>query len=178
MNYIFNYDFWSSVYVISKWIFSILSFMLLLGIIWLLFKISTFRQVLEVKRGYKEYVKKPESNNLNMEDISIKQLTDSKWQKIISKIENGSEEDFKLTIIEADALIDTVLKIKGIPGENMAERLKSISKVNMPNLNDLWEAHKTRNKISHETEFSLSKKETIKLLKTYKQVLQELSDKE
>lgn len=176
MDFIFNYDFWSNVYNISKWIFTVFSFFLIGGIVWLLIKISTFRQSLQIEEGYKEYVKKPELNNAanNAENIFTRQLIESKWQKIISKTEGESEGDFKLAIIEADALIDIILKRKGYPGENMAERLKSILPKNLPSLNQLWEAHKTRNRISHEPSFSLSKKETIRLLKIYKQVLQEL----
>ncbi len=176
MDFLISYDFWSNVYDISKWIFTIFSFLLIGGIIWLLIKISTFRQSLKIGEGYKEYTKKPESNNSmnNIEDISAQQLIETTWQKIISKTESELEKDFKLAIIEADALVDTILKRKGYPGENMAERLKSVSQKNMPSLNELWEAHKTRNKISHESEFSLSKKEAARILKIYKQILQEL----
>ena len=56
----------------------------------------------------------------------------------------------------------------------MMERLKTVSPENLPSLNELWEAHKIRNQITHNPEFTLTKKEAIRVLKIYKQVLQEL----
>ena len=168
---IFNIDFWQNVYLVSKWIFIVLSAFLTGGIILLLYKISSFRQKLDVGPAYKEYAKKPEPVESKP---PVAAIASSKWQDIISKSESESEKEWKFAVIEADSLVDLVLKRSGYLGETMMERLKTVLPENLPSLNELWEAHKIRNQIAHNPEFTLTKKEAIRVLKIYKQVLQEL----
>jgi hypothetical protein len=57
----------------------------------------------------------------------------------------------KMAIIEADKLVDVILKKAGITGNTMAERLRRVQKlVQRPIYSDMWEAHKLRNHIVHE----------------------------
>lgn len=192
----FNIDFWRNVYLVSKWLFIALSLVLITGIIWLLYRISSFRQKLNVGAGYKEYAKKPtspealpreekeekqsytikvEAKDANeLARLQIKKIVNSKWQEIVAKAESESEKEWKLAIIEADALVDLVLKRSGYRGETMLERLKAVLPENLSSLTQLWEAHKIRNQIAHNPEFILPQKEMIKILKIYKLVLKEL----
>lgn len=174
----FNADFWKNVYLTSKWIFIFLNIVLIAGIAWLLIKISSFRQRLEIKKAYKQYIKKPESvagtEPIQAGATTIEKIVAEQWKEIILKTEGESEEEWRLAIINADALLDLVLKRSGYPGETMMERLKAVKPENLPSLNNLWEAHKIRNQIVHSPDFSLSKKEAIRILRIYKQALQEL----
>ncbi len=57
----------------------------------------------------------------------------------------------KMAIIEADKLVDTVLKRAGIKGESMADRLRRTEKmVDRSSYQAMWDAHKVRNQIVHE----------------------------
>jgi hypothetical protein len=57
----------------------------------------------------------------------------------------------KMAIIEADKLVDVILKKAGIAGNTMAERLRKVQKlVQRPIYSGMWEAHKLRNHIVHE----------------------------
>ncbi len=57
----------------------------------------------------------------------------------------------KMAIIEADKLVDVILKKAGITGNTMAERLRKVQKlVQRPIYSGMWEAHKLRNHIVHE----------------------------
>lgn len=57
----------------------------------------------------------------------------------------------KLAVLEADKLVDVVLKKGGVRGESIGERLRKIeSLVNRSIYNDMWEAHKVRNQLAHE----------------------------
>jgi len=57
----------------------------------------------------------------------------------------------KMAIIEADKLVDTVLKRAGIKGESMADRLRRCEKiVDRSSYQAMWDAHKVRNQIVHE----------------------------
>jgi hypothetical protein len=57
----------------------------------------------------------------------------------------------KMAIIEADKVVDVVLKKAGVPGETMAERLRKVQKhVQRSIYSGMWDAHKVRNQLVHE----------------------------
>lgn len=59
--------------------------------------------------------------------------------------------DPKMAVIEADKIVDTVLKRANVRGQSMAERLRNIQRlVSRRVYNDMWEAHKVRNRLVHE----------------------------
>lgn len=194
LNFITSSYFWQNVYLISKWIFIFLSFILTIGIIWLIIKISNFRQKLNIQDASQEYKKNNASQINPLKNIAEKEsvlvnsnikesisnsdktseLSKSKWGEIMIKTESESEEDWKMSIIKADALFDTMLKRRGLSGETIKERLKAISQENVLDLDNIWEAHRARNEIAHNTMFSLSKKDALKFLKIYKKALEDL----
>jgi len=59
----------------------------------------------------------------------------------------------QLAVIEADKLVDTVLKRAGLKGESMADRLRKTEKL-IPHFvyQDMWDAHKLRNRLVHEVD--------------------------
>jgi len=71
-----------------------------------------------------------------------------------------------LSIIHADKLLDEALKCLGYYGNTMAERLIS-AKQKLKHKDDVWQAHKLRNKIVHETAHQPSEKEIKTALKGY-----------
>lgn len=107
-------------------------------------------------------------------DFFLERTLRPKWKEIISKIESDSEKDWKFAIIEADALLDLLLKNKRVPGENMKEKLNSIKGQDLTNIDQLWTAHKVRNEIAHNSNFSLDKKEAVKIINFYKQTFIDL----
>lgn len=106
--------------------------------------------------------------------IKHREIIRKKWGKLLEKIKSGDERDLRLAIIEADSLVYEVLKEHGHPGEDMGESLKSIHPSEIDNLNDLWSAHKTRNKIAHEADFHLSAEEANKIIEIYHKTMEEL----
>jgi NOL1/NOP2/fmu family ribosome biogenesis protein len=56
----------------------------------------------------------------------------------------------------------------------MGERLKSIHPSEISNLNNLWEAHKIRNRLVHEVGFILSLDESKRLIEIYHKTIEEL----
>jgi hypothetical protein len=70
------------------------------------------------------------------------------WQRVEGQ--GGS-----LAIIDADKLVDNVLKKANVRGESMGERLRAVEKLVPRNVyNDMWEAHKIRNRLVHEIDSS------------------------
>ena len=98
----------------------------------------------------------------------------SKWEEILSHVDSDKEGEWKFAIIEADKLIDDLLKSAGYPGETLGERLMSIDKGQFQGLEGLWEAHKIRNKLAHDTNYFLRQAEARRAIMLYGQVLKEL----
>lgn len=67
-----------------------------------------------------------------------------------------SNDEIKLrsAVIEADKLLDFVLKSKRVKGSTLGERLKNSKKMFKTSAyNRVWEVHKLRNRIAHEMDF-------------------------
>lgn len=86
--------------------------------------------------------------------IETKKLS-QQWGKILKRLETGKEAEFKIAVIEADSLLEEILKRKGYEGEMMGELLKGIDSNVLPNIEHVWEAHKLRNNIVHDHSYKL-----------------------
>lgn len=90
-------------------------------------------------------------------------------------IDSDNPSDWKLGLIEADIILDEVLKQKGYAGTSLGERLRSISPTTMASLDDAWQAHKVRNQIAHGgPDFVLTHKLAHETIVQYERVFKEL----
>lgn len=90
-------------------------------------------------------------------------------------IESSNPNDWKLAIIEADIILDDILKRQGYAGTSLGERLKSISPTTLASLDDAWQAHKVRNQIAHAgAEFVLTQKIARETIVQYERVFKEM----
>ncbi len=96
------------------------------------------------------------------------------WQSVLDKLEIGDEANYKLAIIEADKIFDNLLKNIGYQGEDMGERLKQITTTQLANIDEIWQAHKIRNRLVHEENFQLKEHEARRVIEIYKKALNEL----
>ncbi len=97
----------------------------------------------------------------------------TRWQKIIETSKQGGDMGLKLSIIEADNLLDAVLKSLVIPGDTLGERLK-VACYNYPKLKNVWWAHKLRNNIVHDHAFQLRNSDARRALSDFESALKEL----
>lgn len=97
----------------------------------------------------------------------------TRWLKIENSLEKGNERSYRLAVIDADKLVDKALKEMGLPGQSMGERLKKIGD-KLPDIQKLWYAHKLRNQIVHESDFSISYEEARRALMAFRQTLKNL----
>lgn len=68
-------------------------------------------------------------------------------------IHSSSDIEVKHAVMEADKLVDHILKLKGYSGETFADRLRSAEKfVDRNTYESLWYAHKIRNQIAHDND--------------------------
>jgi len=99
--------------------------------------------------------------------------TNKRWKEIEAHTSSQNSSDWKLALIDADSLIDDILKRAGYPGKTMGERLKQIEPSDLDHLADLWEAHKLRNRIAHEGE-RIERRDVDRAMEQYRLVLKEL----
>ena len=96
------------------------------------------------------------------------------WERIRSLASSDDANERKMAMIGADSLLDKIFEMQGYAGENLGARLKQIERSDLDSLNDLWEAHKVRNRIAHEASFILSREEALLAISRYEKVLKEL----
>lgn len=77
------------------------------------------------------------------------------WAEVLQKIASPHPADWNLAVIQADAILDGVLKTMGLTGETMGDRLQQLNPAQLRSLNDVWEAHKIRNRIVHDPQVAL-----------------------
>ncbi|OGM91421.1 hypothetical protein A2999_02995 [Candidatus Wolfebacteria bacterium RIFCSPLOWO2_01_FULL_38_11] len=56
----------------------------------------------------------------------------------------------------------------------MAERLKKINFKQLSNIEEIWQAHKIRNRIVHEPDFHIARGEAWMIIEMYKKAFKEL----
>ena len=117
----------------------------------------------ELLRGSKEFMPPP-SREKNVEE----------WADILIKSRSPDENQRKFALIAADSLIDKILAMAGYDGENLGERLKKIESSDLDSLNDIWEAHKVRNRIAHEADYRMSPEDSAAAIGRFEKALREL----
>lgn len=97
-----------------------------------------------------------------------------RWENIIEHINSPNANDWRLAIIEADVMLDELLRKQGYHGESIGEMLKAVEKSDMLTLDLAWDAHKVRNQIAHGgTTFDLTEREAKRVIALYEQVFRE-----
>lgn len=112
-------------------------------------------------------LKKPE-----LEGISTQKVK-ALWEQIEHSAKQGKLGG-KMAVIEADKLLDTVLKSMRFPGDTMGERLKAAG-YKHPAIREVWTAHRVRNRLVHETDYELRDRDVRETLGDFKQALRELN---
>lgn len=92
--------------------------------------------------------KKGRRAGLNLED---QKYIIAKRQEIENLFSSQNIIKLKHAVMEADKLVDFVLKKKGYAGETFADRLRSAEKyIDRATYQNLWDGHKIRNQIAHD----------------------------
>ena len=95
------------------------------------------------------------------------------WMTIEQQLNKDEESTSHLVILNADKLLDQALRQRGFKGETMGERMKSARDV-WSNANDIWTAHKLRNRIAHETDITVGYANARRALSAYKRALKDV----
>lgn len=94
-----------------------------------------------------------------------------KWIELLNLVK--TPEGMILAVIDADKLMDEVLRRRHFKGTSMGERLVSAQR-SFSNNDDVWHAHKLRNRLVHETDVRIKQKDAKNALESFKQGLKDL----
>lgn len=96
-----------------------------------------------------------------------------KFLAIENQLKRNEPSSCNLAVLNADKLVDQALRESGVSGETMGERMKMAVKKFSDN-NGVWNAHKLRNRIAHETDIVVSYDEARYALANFKRALRDL----
>lgn len=110
-----------------------------------------------------------------VEEIEAKEKM-VQWQVVLNHVNSESPAEWKLGILEADNMLDSILESEGYRGESLGEKLKSMEPADLRSYQDAWDAHKVRNEIAHEgaATMDFSKKMARDTILRYEKVFKEL----
>lgn len=94
-----------------------------------------------------------------------------KWAELLARVK--TPEGMALAVIDADKLLDDALKRKNFRGKTMGGRLVTAQRALSDN-DAVWYAHKLRNRLVHEPEIRLKKREAQRALAGFRLGLRDL----
>ena len=125
--------------------------------------------LLEEIKEYAHHQAEREKAEQNKEEYK-----NERWKNVLIHVFSPNLNDWKLAIIEADSMLDTLLSQLGFRGETMGDRLKSADPEKFRSLSIAWEVHAVRNRIAHEgLNFEISQQEAKRIIALYEQIFRE-----
>ena len=108
--------------------------------------------------------------------MSERNYVREKWAEIETLMRVGRPSAFKTAILDADKLLDYVLKSLHYRGQTMGERMKSISRERFERdfFDAMWQAHKLRNEMVHNMDYNVMDFEARTAIKKFEKTLQDL----
>lgn len=162
LNYFLNH-----VWPVWRLIAGIVSLLALIGIVYNFWKLRAIN--IEEQKIYN-----PLPETVVGSDESITRQKKEKWEKVLKYLNSNSASDWRLAIIEADVMLEDMLRSKGFAGDSVGDMLKSADKSDFLTLDDAWEAHKIRNAIAHSGgDFQLSEREARRATSLFERVFKE-----
>jgi len=162
---------WEDVIFRIEIISAIITLLLIIGAVYVLLKLFSLMEKHEIRAIPKGMFGK---TVFTSKAPGVKaEFKSERWDEIKKRLDSENPSEWKLAIVDADTLIDNFIKELGYQGETFGERLKRIGK-GFKGLDELWRAHKIRNRIVHEPDIKISKDSVRKVLSLYEKAVKEL----
>lgn len=156
--------FFGGVYVIARALVIAADVMLIFGFLYAFKKAIRFRPRFDVGKSPRKQIQTLRSSYFK-----------ERWNKLLKKYaEAPTPDSMRLAVIEADAMVDDVLKDLNFPGDHLADRLSYLDAKEIKTLNNLWDAHRLRNDIVHSPSRRLTVREGMSAIEKYKAFFNEL----
>jgi hypothetical protein len=104
--------------------------------------------------------------------ISPKRMR-KKWNNIEAYLESDKSSQYKLAVLEADRVIDKILKSIKLKGDDMIERLDNLHPGQIEEAEGLKDAHRIRNQIVNDPSFQVDRKKAKETIDLYAKFLTE-----
>lgn len=161
-------DFIVLVYTILKIVFILFDVVILIGFFYAL------KEGWKYRPHFHPHTDHGHSHGTAPVNTVQKERVTKRWREIMKKFEASTTNDSrKIAIIEADKMIDTLLKDAGFEGQHMADRLQQLSPEKVSTLDRLWRAHRLRNQIVHSADFEVSATLAERTMDDYEAFLKE-----
>lgn len=97
-----------------------------------------------------------------------------KWEQIQMHLNSKNPSEWRVAIIEADIMLDDLLKSIGYHGDTVGDKLKAVEKSDFTTVDAAWEAHKVRNAIAHQgADFQINEREANRVIALFETVFRE-----
>lgn len=107
-------------------------------------------------------------------ETNVDEAIAKRWDTVKRHISSENQNDWRQAIMEADIILDDLLKKLGYKGDSIGDRLKRVSKGDFKTLQQAWDAHLVRNEIAHEgSSIELNHIEAKRVIGLYRQVFEE-----
>jgi len=151
------------VYFYLKYILIIYSVILLVAVILAILHSRPKKIIRQIEQDFESMFQKEKGERFT-----------GKWQEILKRLISAEEAGYRLAVIEADKFFEEALRRLGYVGDNFSDRLKQVHPTEIKNLNEVWQAHRVRNSLAHDTDFKLSRGEAEKAVDAYERALRDL----
>ena len=97
------------------------------------------------------------------------------WEQIKKRIISTEQQDWKLAVLEADTILNEILKMSGYLGSDLTKKLETLKAENLQSLDEIKKAHSVAAQIMKDPGMELKKEDAISALKIYKKAFIELN---
>ena len=161
--WLFNPPFYNEVLFTVRFAFVAAAILLALGTVYFFFRASWIRYLLWYD-AVEFFTYRP---------FGVKKV-EKDWLKNKARANSGLESEYKLAVLEADSMLNDILKKMGYSGETLGEKLSGLTKATLSNIDGIKAAHQTRNNIIHDPDYKLTPEETKKVLDIFEQAFRDL----
>lgn len=106
--------------------------------------------------------------------FGFRKIGKRKWRKVTARLDTGNAAEYKLAVMEANVMLDDLLKKMRVKGNTIEERLQNVSDIVMPNIEELQKAQIIRNNIVYDPDYRLSFAEARKVMESYEKAFRAL----
>lgn len=159
------------------WTISIILIIIILvirALFWRESKIANEKLRLQHEQAIKQNRQREDKARNDLGLPTEEEFKNPRWQHVLDLMKTNNQNDWRQAIIEADIILDEMLRRMSYDGLTIGDMLKQVEPSDFITLEKAWEAHKFRNEIAHTgSEFKLSREEAERVINLYRAIFDE-----
>lgn len=89
------------------------------------------------------------------------------WKGIRDDVEKNTPASLRAAVVAADRILEEILKVAGFPGPTLNEKIENATEEQIPNIQELREAHNFTNNIARNSSLVLTQGEARNAIRIY-----------